>query len=188
MKTYLHQYVKMPLEDDIFDEIIQITNKQTDFISSEAAIFDGNDYVPDPKTRRKSKSCVFRDENLIEIIENITRVTNIKCNWNFDLSLIEDLDLIHYHPGDYFTWHTDEISWTPGRRTFNLMRKLSFTILLNDDFTGGEFDVFTTKQHTIPLKKKDIVIFHSDILHQVRPILSGTRHALVGWIQGPPWR
>jgi len=68
-------------------------------------------------------------------------------------------------------------------------------MLLNDDFTGGEFQIETKipfpdgdeseRYETIPLKKGSILVFHSDIPHRVKPVLSGTRKSLVVWANGP---
>jgi PKHD-type hydroxylase len=41
---------------------------------------------------------------------------------------------------------------------------------------------------TVPLKKGEIVFFHSDIPHQVDKVTKGNRKSLVGWIQGPAFR
>ena len=69
-----------------------------------------------------------------------------------------------------------------------MIRKLSFTVLLNDDFEGGEFEIHTTQKTVLELKKKDVVVFHADTPHRVKPVTKGTRHSLVGWIQGPPYK
>ena len=188
MNSYYHRYIKLQLEDDVFDEIIQITNQHTDFKPSGSHRYDGKDYIPDETEQRKSKSVSFMDPALENIVEAVIRSVNIELNWNFHLVGLEEAQHICYGEGDHFNWHVDEVNWMPGKNKFNLMKKLSYSILLNDEFTGGEFDVYTTRAETIQLQKKDILIFHSDILHQVRPILSGTRYALAGWVLGPPWR
>ena len=66
-----------------------------------------------------------------------------------------------------------------GNRTHTLM------IYLNDDFEGGEFHLINQE---VSLKSAYMIFFHSDDLHMVAPITSGTRLSLVGWIQGPAWR
>jgi PKHD-type hydroxylase len=187
MNSYYHKYVKITIEDSVFDEIVQITNKYTDFEPRGSYAFDGKQKIPQTG-QRESKSHLFSDPELIDILEQIIRTVNIQADWNFYITAFEQTQHIKYDEGSYFKWHIDENNWVPGKSAYNLMKKLSFSILLNDDYTGGEFDIFTTKQETLDLKKKDMLIFHSDILHQVRPVTSGTRYSLVGWIQGPPWR
>lgn len=188
MHSYLHNYVKITIEDDVFDEILTAVNRHQNFSPSTASYYNGEEYIKDDREKRRSKSTRVKDTNLDDIIETIIRSINIEAKWNFELTALEEMECIRYDVGDYFKWHLDEADWSPGRRKFNLMRKLSYTVLLNDEFTGGELDLFTTRDVPINLKKKQIIVFHSDILHQVRPVTSGTRYSLVGWIQGPPWR
>ena len=44
------------------------------------------------------------------------------------------------------------------------------------------------KEFIAPKTKGTIVFFQSNILHEVKPIKKGTRHALVSWVQGPNLR
>ena len=60
--------------------------------------------------------------------------------------------------------------------------------LLNDDFEGGEFEIQTTEKNVVQLKKKDVIIFHADTPHRVKPVTKGVRHSLVGWTQGPAYK
>jgi len=58
---------------------------------------------------------------------------------------------------------------------------LSFSILLNEDFKGGEF----VMNDIVPLNKTgQILIFPSTIKHKVNPVTQGTRYSLVGWCCG----
>jgi hypothetical protein len=58
---------------------------------------------------------------------------------------------------------------------------LSFVGVLNDDYEGGEFVMWTDK--VIELKVGSILIFPSVFLfpHKVDPIKKGTRHSFVSW-------
>jgi PKHD-type hydroxylase len=68
------------------------------------------------------------------------------------------------------------------------IRKISFIILLNDDFEGGELEFQFDEKRLIDFKKGDIIVFQSDIPHRVRPVTSGKRRSLVGWVQGPAYK
>ena len=59
---------------------------------------------------------------------------------------------------------------------------LSIVGLLNDDFEGGEFQLF--EDTTISLKAGDLLIFPSNFLypHRVLPVTKGTRHSYVSWV------
>jgi len=74
-----------------------------------------------------------------------------------------------------------------------LVRKISMTMFLNDQYEGGEFDLEIYKPETDPryatfkLKSGSAIFFQSDQWHRVRPIISGTRESLVAWFYGPPY-
>ena len=44
------------------------------------------------------------------------------------------------------------------------------------------------KEKIAPKSKGTIVFFESDIIHEVKPVRKGIRHALVSWVQGPNLR
>ena len=59
------------------------------------------------------------------------------------------------------------------------------SVLLNDDFDGGEFEYqIDTKSLTVKLKKGDVLVFPSYFLHRVKPVTMGTRYSLVAWASG----
>lgn len=65
------------------------------------------------------------------------------------------------------------------------VRKLSMSILITDDFTGGELFIMGDQ---IDLQKGDAVIFPSFLPHLVTPVKTGSRLALVSWMYGPQWK
>jgi PKHD-type hydroxylase len=67
-------------------------------------------------------------------------------------------------------------------------RKLSMTLLLNDDFEGGEFHLNMGNQNTptiLPAKKGRALLFPSFMCHRVTPVTKGIRRSLVVWCLGP---
>ena len=72
--------------------------------------------------------------------------------------------------------------------------ELSMTILLNDDYEGGNFEFALYKDEEckkiIPDFNKfgSIVVFPSFVEHRVKPITKGERHSLVCWFVGPPFK
>lgn len=104
--------------------------------------------------------------------------------WRFHLSSIyEPLQLTHYtaeQKGKY-DWHADYSD-----KGLNQNRKISVTILLNEGFGGGEFELFDTQDLPV-LMKGDAIVFPSYHVHRVTPITEGERWSLVSWISGPPY-
>jgi PKHD-type hydroxylase len=111
-----------------------------------------------------------------------------------------------YDPGDFYNWHSDDINKLPTVYNYvprtgkpeqptptEYVRKLSLSLQLNDDYTGGELQLYQpclgkTSMETIPNERGRLTIFDSRTLHRVRKVKSGTRKSIVGWIVGPRWR
>jgi len=136
------------------------------------------------KVKRNSKIFFIKDtETCKEIFNLINKTTVIK------LTDIEPLQYSEYGVGGEYGWHRD-IHDKPYPN--GLVRKVSFSTILNDDFEGGEFDIETKnpadkkRYDTFDNKKQNTIIFPSHMWHRVRPIKSGVRKSVVGWVLGPP--
>jgi len=119
--------------------------------------------------------------NIFDCIATAIQSVNTR-KFGFSLTYIENIQYSEYKDGGHYTWHPDsKISSADGD-----IRKLSFSLLLNDDFEGGELELFVgAKPTVIPLKVNQIAIFPSHVLHRVTPVTSGQRDTLVGWVHGP---
>jgi PKHD-type hydroxylase len=60
------------------------------------------------------------------------------------------------------------------------------TIVLNEDYEGGEFEFFDDKR-LIKEKTGTVIVFPSYIVHRVRPVTKGIRYSLVVWFCGEPF-
>ncbi len=63
-----------------------------------------------------------------------TKKANEETEWNFHLSGIENLQLSKYGEGEKYSWHMDIQPSDP-------MRKLTYNVVLNDDFEGETFSL-----------------------------------------------
>ena len=188
MNSFRHQYMIVHLDDDFFPLLEKALNPYHEYEQCKTDQWDGQNYTSEDHPDRSSKACWVDDTNVYELVDGLIQFANKKCEWNLDVDYIEPLQLTKYDVGDFYGWHIDESNWSPGKRENNRIRKISFTILLNDDFEGGEFEIHTSEKKVIELKKKDIILFHADTPHQVKPVTSGVRHSLVGWTQGPAYK
>lgn len=115
------------------------------------------------------------------------QVLTVNANWfGFDLVEIEDLQFSKYYVGGFYDKHVDHYPETYGNP-----RKLSFVVQLSDPETyeGGSTLLWTSKTSQKIMKKKgSVTFFPSYLLHEVEPVTAGTRLALVGWVQGPPFK
>ena len=84
--------------------------------------------------------------------------------------------LLRYKTGDYVKKHVDTSS--------DQHRTLSCSLILNDDYEGGEI-TFLDGEIKPNLKKGDLLIFPSSFTypHQVLPVTSGTRYSIITWIR-----
>ena len=148
-----------------------------------AKIKDGNN------ANRSSKVSWLEGENfpnhLHQCIDSANKL------YNFSLHEFEPLQYTVYQKDDYYDWHIDNHS-----KPYNngMIRKLSFTILLNDEFEGGNFDIWNghpisekSEVKSYALKKGEMIVFPSHTWHKVNKVTSGVRKALVGWLVGKQW-
>lgn len=123
-------------------------------------------------------------------------------NFQFDITCFgsDSIEFMSYERGGQYKWHVDDLGHPlfqdipkvrEQRQDFTeWQRKLSFSLLLNEEYEGGELQILypPKKLYKIPKKKGQLVIFDSRALHRVTPVKSGRRDALVGWVVGPRWR
>jgi PKHD-type hydroxylase len=136
------------------------------------------------KVKRNSKVFFIKDNKICKEIFNIINETTV-----IQLTDIEPLQYSEYGVGGEYGWHRDihEKPYPNG-----LVRKMSFSTILNNDFEGGEFDIETKnpadkkRYDTFDNKKHNTIIFPSHMWHRVRPVKSGVRKSIVGWVLGPP--
>ncbi len=88
--------------------------------------------------------------------------------------------LSRYRQGQTYGMHVDDALMS-GLRT-----DLSYTLFLSDpeSYDGGALIVAdTVEERAFKLKAGDLILYPSTTLHRVEPVESGTRLAVVGWVQ-----
>lgn len=127
-------------------------------------------------------------------------------DWNFQYNIDsfdgDSIQYLEYNPGQHYTWHTDSVMPVITNHIPRLgimpptgeekVRKLSFSLMLNDDYEGGDlqfyFPAAKRPMNTVPKKKGMLVIFDSRIVHRVTRVREGKRKSIVGWVVGPRWK
>ena len=87
--------------------------------------------------------------------------------------------------GGHYGWHVDHGAATPEPR------KLSLSLQLTDPHTYEGCDLELSYGDGVkqaPRSRGTLIAFPSYVLHQVTPIVSGTRKSLVIWASGPDFR
>ena len=165
------------------DEIISDGESQN---ITNANIKDGDN------NNRSSKVSWLDNKKLQTSLSNLVQLANDENNWNFSLKEFEPLQYTIYNIGDHYDWHIDS-----HKKPYDngLIRKLSFTLCLNNDYEGGDFRISLPHPNTdkvivdsFKLKKGTMIVFPSHIWHKVDKVTKGTRKSLVGWVVGTQWQ
>jgi len=91
---------------------------------------------------------------------------------------IQDIEALQYKQGGFYKFHTDHYYKHP--------RTLSFILLLNNDYKGGELvfkDPVKEEFKTIKTAPGKLIVWPSNFLypHTVKPVTEGTRYSVVAW-------
>ena len=157
---------------------------------------DGTTFVgKKPKIRKSKVKFHLPNEHTNWIFQRMNGVIqSINERWyGFDLNGYDAFQFTQYDGSKLgkYDWHADIGYWDNLPQEMIEPRKLSLSLLLNDDFEGGEFqfNVGTeAKPGSVNLKKGEIVAFPSWVLHRVTPVTKGIRNSLVIWVTGPKFR
>lgn len=131
-----------------------------------------------------------------KLISVVTQINQF-AEWNFEHSILEKLQYTRYDENQHYNWHADQHSQpypSSDKHLAGLTRKISFTVMLNDDYEGGNFELeyglpeSENRVKVISPKKGLTIFFPSFMMHRVTPVTSGRRRSLVGWVCGKPYR
>ena len=145
-------------------------------------------------------------ERVKDILLPYFEKANELCGWNYDVSMIENIQFSEFSKDQYYDWHIDggldhfSPSLHTGSEYENLVRKLSLIVQLSkpEDYEGG--DVFFSKPpssggldiygETLPQFRQQgaVIVFPSYVRHKVGRVTSGTRKAATAWHNGPPMK
>ena len=116
-----------------------------------------------------------------------------------DINAAENIQLTRYQKGGFYEWHKDGPSDTLAaydNSKINILhgnvRKISMSLILNDDFEGGNFEFCSyaapkNNVTRIEANAGDMIFFTSGMEHRVLPVTKGERYSLVVWFLGPPF-
>jgi PKHD-type hydroxylase len=142
---------------------------------------------------------------------------NEESGWKYDIRYAETFQITRYKKGMFYDWHPDgggdhfSVHKSIGNPMLhNNVRKLSMSVLLNDDYEGGEFEIAKLdhwgsskgvtfgnkwvdrespgyKTNIVEGKTGSIIVFPADVWHRVKPVTKGIRYSIVIWFLGPPY-
>ena len=157
-----------------------------------------DDYKSDPKTRI-SDVAWCNDQWLYDIIFPYMNQANDEAGWRYDIKAAESAQITRYKKGGFYNFHHDGMgdhlsTYNDQTNAFidGHVRKLSMSVMLNDNFDGGAFEFASYQKEectitSIEATAGSVIVFPSSMEHRVAPITKGTRYSLVIWFVGPPF-
>ena len=149
-----------------------ILNKyKNELILSEARVANG-----DYKSRKSSVGWI---DELNGVNNRLTDL--LKTSYNIrgiEVTGLGPFQFTEYKVGEYFDWHSDR------SREYYRDRFVSMVIQLNDNYSGGIFEIKDIKNNLIPIKQNagNLFMFDSGLKHRVTPVMGGIRYSLVNWV------
>ncbi len=163
---------------------------------SEAVVGHGGESIVD-KEVRTSKTAWTNDQWIYDLIWPYMLEANDLAGWRYDITGAESVQIGKYEEGGFYDFHQDGKSDnfsaynTPENKIkHGNVRKLSMSIILNDDYEGGNFQFKTMKEVYTPESNGvgTVIVFPSFMTHRVEQVTKGTRYSLVTWFVGPPFK
>jgi len=184
LDKYIHVF-NDAISSDFCDEIIEEYDDPEDWKPGTINDYEVNDYRKcevvylslDETLERNLKTRKKIDDKLYKIINHLLEQYLKEYDSLGYVQIKEDTGymLLRYKIGDYVKKHVDTSS--------EQHRTLSCSLILNDNYDGGDF-VFFGGKHKVPPKAGSAVVFPSNFCfpHAVTPVTNGDRHAVITWI------
>ena len=156
------------------------------------------DYKPDPKMRISDVAWVT-DQWVYDTIWPFMQEANQEAGWNYHIKAAESMQITRYRKGGFYNFHRDGngdhlSAYNNPQNAFmhGHVRKLSMSVMLNDNFVGGAFEFATYAKEECSITPLEatagsIIVFPSSMEHRVAPVTKGIRYSVVTWFVGPPF-
>jgi len=153
--------------------------------TQESLVGDGS---VNTEIRRSETNWLSNDKDTLWVFEKLNDVVSSLNADHFRFNLLgfsEKLQLTNYHENKQgmYGWHQDFGG--------SACRKLSVSIQLShsSEYEGGNLEIFNSvKPATMGRQRGLITVFPAWTVHQVTPVVKGTRQSLVTWVSGEPFR
>ena len=206
--TNYYWYFQSAVPSRICDEIVKYSKSIQDQMAVTGGYGDpkklNQKQIKDLKKKRDSDIVWLNERWIYKEVQPYVHQANASAGWNFQWDFSESMQFTKYNKGQYYDWHCD--GWDQayqrpaGDPSHGKVRKLSVTLTLSDpkDYKGGELEFdfrnLDPDKPRKPVKCKEIlpkgslVVFPGFVWHRVCPVKKGTRHSLVMWSLGWPFK
>ncbi len=156
------------------------------------------DYKPDPKIRISDVAWVT-DQWVYDTIWPFMQEANQEAGWRYHIKAAESMQITRYRKGGFYSFHRDGngdhlSTYNNPKNAFmhGHVRKLSMSVVLNDNFEGGAFEFASYGKEEcvitpIEASAGSVIMFPSTMEHRVAPVTKGIRYSVVCWFLGPPF-
>jgi len=189
-----YYYFTEAIDKKTCDKIIKLGGEEFD----KAVVGHGEEPQLVDEEIRICKVAWTSDQWLYDLIWPYMLEANDLAGWKYDIKGAEEIQIGKYEEGSFYDFHRDGKSDNLGvyntpknKITDGNIRKLSMSIILNDNYEGGNFQFAKVNEeiHTPDYNKLgSVIVFPSFMTHRVEEITKGTRHSLVTWFVGPPFK
>lgn len=152
-----------------------------------ALTYGGSSPAVDERVRRVSSITVSEQNRALVTSKLINYLPALSRHFLVHLTGCEDPQFLCYRVGDFFVAHQDGNTGLINLES-DRSRRVSVTVFLNDqeEYEGGSL-VFTNYRtgNRVEFKGKAgmLLAFRSETTHEVTPVKSGERHAIVTWFR-----
>lgn len=180
--VYYREVLPPSLVDLMVEELLEMERLNVQFNDAEVG---GDNHGRMDHEVRNSKLHWWPEHHwACSIISHYIGLAN-KAVWEYDLNLLESIQISVYDKDGHYDWHSDYGTSMKGTWT----RKLSASVLVSDptDYIGGDLEFIDYHGNLVraPKEKGSVIVFDSRIPHKVTPVTHGRRVSLVTWMYGP---
>ena len=170
----------------------------TDTTDEERKTGRKQEFKTDPKTRI-SDITWSNEQWLYDIIWPFMVRANDEAGWRYHIKAAESCQITRYKKGGFYSFHKDGTgdhlaAYNNPTNAFlhGHVRKLSMSVMLNDNFEGGAFEFASYNKEEckitpIEASAGSVIVFPSSMEHRVAPVTKGIRYSVVCWFVGPPF-
>ena len=128
--------------------------------------------TPSGRKDRATEIAWTKEQWIYDLIWPYMEDANERADWQYEIISAEPMQIARYNTDDFINFHTDGRSdnSTPNSH----IRKLSMTVILNDDYEGGDFqfasltrDAETSISTTKYTGTGTVIVFPSFMMHRV---------------------
>ena len=168
-------------------------------ISKEERVLGCEAEYKENKLLRVSDVSWTTDQWIYDLVWPFMAEANERAGWRYHIKGAESSQITRYRKGGFYSFHKDgngdhlSAFHDPGNKFLHgHVRKLSMSLMLNDNFDGGAFEFVSYSNEdstvtSIEAEAGSIIIFPSSMEHRVAPVTKGIRYSLVTWFVGPPF-